>query len=87
MVRVRDFNDGLDNVFPNPWSASTDEHGQATLELPSGNEILGVKSGAYELPILQGQRAVDVRLSSGKPTEVTLRLQPQGTETLGDQPP
>jgi hypothetical protein len=87
MVRVRDFNDGLDNVFPNPWSASTDEHGQATLELPSGNEILGVKSDAYELPILQGQRAVDVRLSSGKPTEVALRLQPRGTEKLGDLPP
>ena len=94
MVRVRDFNDGLDNVFPNPWSASTDEHGKATLELPSGRQFLQIVSDAYELPILRAApgsgmsdaHVVDVWLHSGKPTGATLDLQPRGTEKLGDPP-
>jgi len=94
MVRVRDFDDGLDNLFPNPWSASTDQHGEATLALPSGHQFLQIVSDAYELPILRAApgsgmsdaHVVDVWLHSGKPTGATLDLQPRGTEKLGDPP-
>ena len=86
-VRLRNFSDSLNDVFPDPWSASTDEHGKASLGLPSGNELLSVKSDAYELPIVRGKREVAVRLARGETTDVTLRLQPRGTETLGDLGP
>jgi beta-lactamase regulating signal transducer with metallopeptidase domain len=84
LVRVRNFSDSLDDVFPDPWSASTDEHGKASLGLPSGNELLSVKSDAYELPIVRGNREVAVRLVQGETTDVALRLQPRGTEKLGE---
>ena len=84
LVRVRDSDDCLDNVFSKPFFASTEAHGRATLELPSGNESLEILSDVYELPVVLGRREVDVGLPAGKPTEVTLRLQPRGTEKLGE---
>jgi hypothetical protein len=43
-----------------------------------------VLSDVYELPVFLGQREVKVELVAGKPTEVTLKLQPCGTEKLGE---
>ena len=85
LLRTRQVVDTFDNVFPPPFVASTDANGRATLELPSGSELLGVKSDAYELPIVQGRREVVVRLTRGETTNILLRLQPRGTEKLGDQ--
>ena len=84
LVRVRDVRDSVENAYPNPFIASTDAHGRVTLELPSGRQFLDVKSDVYELPVFLGRREVDVRLNRGKTTDVALRLQPMGTEKLGE---
>src|SRR4029077_20156575 len=58
--------------------------GMLTLELPAGREGLSVSSEIYELPAFLGRRNVQVELTPGKTTETILRLQPRGTEKLGE---
>jgi hypothetical protein len=54
------------------------------LELPAGMNVLGVESDVYELPAFLGRRELKVRLSRGEDRKVRLRLQPRGTERLGE---
>jgi hypothetical protein len=61
-----------------------EEKGMLTLELPEGRERLNVSSEIYELPAFLGERDVRVVLTPGKTTETVLRLQPRGTEKLGE---
>lgn len=84
VLRVRDYRVCIDNDFPQPFQATTDGSGTATLELPKGNEYLAVRSDLYELPILLGHRHVQIKMVAGQTTEVTLRLQRRGTERLGE---
>jgi len=84
VLRVRDYRACIDNDFPQPFQATTDGSGNATLELPEGKEYLAVRSDLYELPIFLGRRDVRVEMVAGQTTEVTLRLQPRGMERLGE---
>ena len=84
VLRERDYMSAVDEEFPQPFAAVTDATGKATLELPVGRERLAVSSEVYELPVFLGQRDVGVKLTRGVTTEVTLRLQPRGTEKLGE---
>lgn len=79
-----DYADSADHVFPEPFQGMTDAKGRMTLELPAGREDLDVISDVYELPVFLGRREMRVELVRGKTTEVTLRLQPRGTEKLGE---
>jgi hypothetical protein len=84
LLRERDYQKAVDEAFPYPFEAVTDAEGKALLELPDGNEDLAVESEVYELPVFLGRRSVDITLAHGKVTETTLRLQPRGTEKLGE---
>lgn len=84
LIRERDYNKAIDEVFPQPFKAETDAHGKATLELPTGKERLAISSEVYELPVFLGRRVVKIELTPGQTTEAVLRLQPRGTEKLGE---
>jgi hypothetical protein len=84
LLRQRDYFSVIEEAFPQPFKAQTDAQGKATLELPVGREGLTVFSEVYELPAFLGQREVRIELAAGKTTEVTLRLQPRGTDKLGE---
>ncbi len=84
LLRERDHNKAIDEVFPQPFKAETDAQGQATLELPAGHEELVISSEVYELPVFLGSRDVKIELTPGETTEAVLRLQPLGTEKLGE---
>jgi hypothetical protein len=84
LLRVRDYQACLENDFPPPFQATTDARGNATLELPEGKESLYVDSDLYELTVLLGRRDVPVGMVAGEVSKVTLRLQPSGTEKLGE---
>ena len=84
LLRVRNYFSAVDEQAAFPFKAQTDGSGQATLELPAGSEYLAVESDVYELPVFLGERDVPVKLTAGETTEVTLRLQPRGTEQLGE---
>jgi hypothetical protein len=84
LLRERDYTKAIDEPFPPPFEGTTDAHGTATLELPAGNEHLNVESDVYELPAFLGDRDVKVKLVRGETIKTVLRLQPRGTEKLGD---
>lgn len=84
LLTKRVYYDSADQPFPQPFEATTDAQGKVTLELPARREDLDVASDVYELPVFLGRREMRVELTRGKTTEVTLRLQPCGTEKLGD---
>ena len=84
LLRERDYQKAIDEEFPYPFEAETNGEGKVTLELPAGNEDLALESDVYELPVFLGRRTVDVKLVQGAVTESTLRLQPRGTEKLGE---
>ena len=84
LLREREYFDANDEAFPTPFQGTTDAQGKVTLELPAGKEDLAVESDAYEVPMLFGNRYVRVELVPGRTTEATLRLQPRGTEKLGE---
>jgi hypothetical protein len=84
LLRERTYLDATDMRFPMPFHGKTDAQGKITLGLPAGNERLGAWSIAYELPAFLCRRDVPVKLVPGRTTEVTLRLQPSGTEKLGE---
>jgi hypothetical protein len=84
MLRDRDYMSAVDKAFSPPFSAKTGADGRATLELPDGSEHLAINSEVYELPVFLGGRDMRVKLVSGETTEATLRLQPRGTEKLGE---
>ena len=84
LLRKREYDKAIDEAFPTPFQGKTDAQGKVTLELPAGNELLAVESDVYELPVFLGRRYVRIELVPGQTTEVTLRLQPHGTEKLGE---
>jgi hypothetical protein len=84
LLRERDYQLAVDHAFPYPYEGASDADGKVTLELPAGNEDLAVESNVYELPVFLGRRTVDIKLVRGEVTETTLRLQPRGTEKLGE---
>lgn len=84
LLRYRDCESSIDYDFPQPFRATTDRNGSATLELPEGKQRMGLLSDAYELPVFLGRRYVRAEMRAGETTEVTMKLQPSGTEKLGD---
>ncbi|MEX2115079.1 MAG: hypothetical protein WD845_17930 [Pirellulales bacterium] len=84
LLRIRDYKDAIEEAFPQPFQAETDAEGKAMLELPAGGEQLAVFSEVYELPVFLGRRDVKIKLIRGETHEVVLRLQPRGTEKLGE---
>jgi hypothetical protein len=84
LLREREYAKAIDEALPRPFQGKTDAKGKVTLELPAGNEGLAVESDVYELPAFLGRRHVRVKLVPGRTTEATLRLQPSGTEKLGE---
>ncbi len=84
MLRERDYNNIFDKVFEHTFQTNTDARGKATLQLPAGKQLLHVISDVYELPVFLGRRDVRVQLTRGETTETVLRLQPRGTEKLGE---
>lgn len=84
MLKKRGYYDSVEQPYPQPFDETTDAQGKVTLELPAGREDLDVISDVYELPVFLGRREMRVELVRGKTTEVTLRLQPRGTEKLGE---
>ena len=82
--RERDYLAPLDEVFPAPFRGVSDGTGTVTLQLPQGSEQLAAISDLYELPIMLGRRSVTVDLVAGETPQVTLQLQPKGTERLGE---
>lgn len=83
-LKSRDYQQSADDVYAQPFTAVTDVEGIAALELPVGNEHLAVDNDVYELPVFLGRRDVGVTLEAGRTAEATLRLQPRGSEKLGD---
>ena len=84
MLRERDYEKVTEKVYPYPFEAETNAQGKATLHLLPGREFLSILSGVYEMPVFLGHRHIKVTLSADKPYETTLRLQPRGTEKLGE---
>lgn len=84
LLRTRDYQDAVDKAFPYPFESTTDAQGKTSLELPAGTEDLRASSDDYELPVFIGHRDVRVTLVPGETAEVTLRLQPGGTDKLGE---
>jgi hypothetical protein len=84
LLRDRDYMSAEDKAFPQPFSAETGADGKATLELPAGHKRLAINSEVYELPVFLGRRDMRVTPVRGETTEATLRLQPRGTEKLGE---
>jgi hypothetical protein len=84
LLRERDYHSSLDEQMPAPFQGLTDAKGSITLELPAGASRLAVWSEAYELPAFLGSRYLRVQLVEGHATDAILRLQPRGTEKLGE---
>jgi hypothetical protein len=84
MLQQRDYIKAIDEAFPQPFEAQTDASGKVTLHLPAGNERLLISSEVYELPVFLGHRDVRIQVVDGQTTEQLLRVQPRGTEQLGE---
>lgn len=84
LLRTRDYFGSIEEAFAAPFRGETDAEGKVTLELPAGHERLELRSEVYELPVFLGERDVRVKLSRGEVTDVVLRVQPNGTEKLGE---
>ncbi len=85
LLRDREYYSAIDKAFPAPFEGTTDRQGKLTLEMPGGTQQLAISSDVYELPVLLGRRDVSVKLSGDKATEAILRLQPRGTEKIGER--
>ncbi|MEM9644533.1 MAG: hypothetical protein AAF989_06035 [Planctomycetota bacterium] len=68
-----------------PFFGTSDAEGMLTMNLPAGENGLALRSQFYELPIFMGFRHVKIQGDDhSKNNEITLRVQPTGTEKLGD---
>lgn len=83
-LRTRKYLDSADKSFPEPFRATTDAQGRATLELPAGGQLLHAESNTHELPIMGRERSVEVMIRPSESTEVVLPVQPRGTQRLGE---
>ena len=84
LLRDRNYDKSVDKAYSTPFEGETDSEGKLALYLPTGTQRLNVSSDRYELPALLGDRDIRVKLTRGETTEVLLRLQPRGTEKLGE---
>jgi hypothetical protein len=85
MFVERDYMKSIDDSFPQPFVATTDDEGRCQLELPAGGESLYVEHPDLELPVAGGRREIAVVLKDGETKQVELKLQPKGTDLLGEQ--
>ncbi|TWU60740.1 hypothetical protein Poly51_10210 [Rubripirellula tenax] len=69
-----------------PFFDHSNDDGFATLYLPPGNQDMLAESKAkdYRLPIFMGRRDHQVTIVQGETLDVTLQLEPAGTEALGE---
>lgn len=81
----RDYMKAIDDDFSQPFTATTDDLGRCQLELPAGGERLYAEHDKFELPIVDGDRAQRIILAEGKPLQVKLKMQPVGTDLLGEE--
>lgn len=84
MLRLREYMPAIESVFPDPFEGQSDADGNVLLDLPAGQRRLAVQSDVYELPVLLGRRQAEAKLDVNAVSNVTLRLQPHGTERLGE---
>ena len=84
LVREREYQKVIESPFPSLFRGLTDSRGQVTFQLPPDMHYLEVLSEEYELPIELGQRARAPIVEEGKPLDIAIRVQPIGTEQLGD---
>lgn len=84
LVREREYLKVIESPFPSLFRGLTDSHGQVTFQLPPDRHYLEVLSEEYELPIELGRRARAPIVEEGKPLDIAIRVQPIGTEQLGD---
>jgi beta-lactamase regulating signal transducer with metallopeptidase domain len=72
---------------PTSFEAVTDADGVAVVKnLPPREESFGIGHDNFEAPIDGNRRDVYVDLSAGGPHEVTVTMQPKGTQHIGDLP-
>jgi hypothetical protein len=81
----RNYMKAVDDAFPQPFTATTDEQGRCQLEIPTGSESLFTQHDKFELPVADGRRMKRIILVAGKPLQVELKMQPIGTDLLGDE--
>ena len=84
LVQQREYLKIVENPFPNMFRGLTDSRGQVTFQLPAAKQYIEVLSDEYELPIELGRRARTPVVEQGKPLNLSIRVQPVGTEMLGD---
>jgi hypothetical protein len=84
LLSQREFRKIAENPYPSMFRGLTDSRGKITFQLPEGTQYLEVLSDQYELPISLGSRDVKIRVREGNPLDIKLRVQPIGTEQLGD---
>ena len=70
---------------PLPFSGKTNAQGRIVLQIPAGRRrSIIVGSKGYEMPIFLGKRDHRIQLTMGETTNVLIKLQPAGTESLSD---
>ncbi|MDP1562349.1 MAG: carboxypeptidase-like regulatory domain-containing protein [Pirellulaceae bacterium] len=71
----------------NRYSAKTDENGIATIRSipPNRTESLVARLTGYEMPLNGTEREIRIDLKPGVVTEVTIKMQPEGTDVLKDE--
>ncbi|MCD0457925.1 Ig-like domain-containing protein [Roseiconus lacunae] len=88
MIRVRnrkrDYREFTNEEYGFPFSARTDDNGQATLMLPKGKQSLGIRDDRYEMPAFLGRRYTKIEMVPGERSEITLTVQRKGTDRLGE---
>lgn len=84
LLVARDYFAAVDKTERPPFRAVTDERGRCELWLPGKRIGLTAESDDFELPVARGRRHKAVSLAPGGTISVQLRLQPKGTEHLGD---
>ena len=84
-LRTRDLWKSVETSLPEPFQGKTDAQGRVTFDLPTGEQSLYAESETHELPIVGGERHVNVTIEANKTVEAALPLQPLGTEQLGEK--
>ncbi|MEM6981304.1 MAG: hypothetical protein AAF539_16725, partial [Planctomycetota bacterium] len=70
--------------FPAQFLTRTDSDGHGQIWLPPSEEVIDVVDDRYELPVFLGKRHMKIDVTDGVPIDVTLSLQPAGTDRLGE---
>jgi len=71
--------------YDSPFFDRSDATGSATVYLPPGAQTLFADSKLdYQLPIFMGRRDRRITIVAGEELKVAMKLEPTGTETLGE---